>query len=80
MPRGVRIRTSELAARLAALDVDEGIRVEHAGSKIFVNKNSSGAFVVQLGDSGDFRYLQSLNQVKSLVNSTFGKKGVVWVY
>jgi hypothetical protein len=79
MPRGTRIKTSELAERLAALDVDEGIRIEHASNKIFINKNSSDTFVVQLGDS-DFRYLQSARQVVSLVNSTFGNKGTAWIY
>ncbi len=81
MPRGTRIKASELAARLAALDADEGIRVEHDGSKVFINRNSSGIFVVQFGDSSDFRYLQSARQVTSLINSTFGKKGTtVWIY
>ena len=80
MPRGARIKMSELPERLAALDIDEGIRVEHADKKMFVNKNSSGIFVVQFGDSGDFRYLQSARQVISLVNSTFGNKGTAWIY
>jgi hypothetical protein len=80
MPRGARIKISELAKRLAALDIDEGIRVEHADKKMFVNKNSSGTFMVQFGDSSDFRYLQSARQVISLVNSTFDKKGTAWTY
>jgi hypothetical protein len=71
---------SELAERLAALDIDEGIRVEHSGSKIFINKNSSGTFVVQFDDSSDFRYLRSARQVVSLVNSTLGKKCAAWIY
>ena len=80
MPRGARIKMSELAERLAALDIDEGIRVEYADKKMFVNKNSSGIFVVQFGDSGNFRYLQSARQVISLVNLTFGNKGTAWIY
>jgi hypothetical protein len=80
MPRGARIKTSELEKRLAALDIDEGIRVEYADKKMFINKNASGTFVVQFGDSSDFRYLQSARQVISLVNSTFGNKGTVWIY
>jgi hypothetical protein len=80
MPRGTRIKMSELAERLTALDIDVGIRIEYAKRKMFINKNSSGIFVVQLGDSGDFRYLPSPKQVISLVNSIFGKKGTAWIY
>ncbi|HEX2614243.1 MAG TPA: hypothetical protein VHL10_02015 [Nitrososphaera sp.] len=80
MPRGARIKMSELSKTLAALDIDEGIRVEHAGSKMFINKNSSGTFVVQFDDSSDFRYLQSARQVIGLVNSTLGSKGAAWIY
>jgi hypothetical protein len=79
MPRGTRINMSELAEKLTTLDIDEGIRVEHANRTMFINKNSSGTFVVQLGDS-DFRYLQSARQVISLIQLTFGKKGAAWSY
>jgi len=81
MSRGIRVKASELAVKLAALDIDEGIRVEHDGRKVFINRNSSGIFVVQFGDSADFRYLQSARQVTSLINSAFGKKGTAaWIY
>lgn len=81
MSRGIRIKASELAARLAVLDIDEGIKIEHGDSKVFINRNSSGIFIVQFSDSRDFRYLQSVRQVTSLINSTFGKKGTtVWIY
>ena len=33
MPRGTRIRAGELAGRLGALDIDEGIRIEGVGGK-----------------------------------------------
>jgi hypothetical protein len=80
MPGGARIRGRELSSKLAILDIDEGIRIEYAGSKIFINRNASGIFVVQFGDSDDFRYLESANKVVRLVRSRFGNKGVVWIY
>ncbi len=78
MPRGTRIRAGELAGRLAALDIDEGIRIENAGHKMFVNKNASGVFVVQYGS--DFQYLESARQVVSAIKSRFGSKYTVWMY
>jgi hypothetical protein len=79
MPRGTRIRAVELTNRLAALDIDEGIRIEDAGDdKMFVNKNASGAFVVQHGS--DFQYLESARHVASAIKSRFGSKYTVWVY
>lgn len=78
MPRGSRIKTGDLADRLAALDIDEGIRIENVGGKMFVNKNASGTFVVQFGS--DFQYLDSEKQVISLIKSKFGKKCAAWAY
>ncbi|MEM3094891.1 MAG: hypothetical protein QXX64_04560 [Nitrososphaera sp.] len=85
MPRSTQIKAAELASRLAALDVDEGIRIEkknndNAGDeKIFVNRNASGMFIVQHGS--DFQYLESARQVVSVIKSRFGsKKYTIWAY
>lgn len=78
MPRGTRIKTGELAGRLAALDIDEGIRIEKTGSKLFVNRNASGVFVVQFGT--DFQYFDSAKQVISMVKSKFGGRCTAWAY
>jgi hypothetical protein len=78
MPLGSRIKTGDLADRLAALDIDEGIRIENVGGKMFVNRNASGTFVIQFGS--DFQYLDSEKQVISLMKSKFGKKCAVWAY
>jgi hypothetical protein len=78
MPRGTRIKAGELADRLAALDIDEGIRIEKAGGKMFVNRNASGIFVVQFGS--DFQYLGSAKQVISLIKSRFGRRCTAWAY
>ncbi len=77
MPRGTRIRAGELAGRLGALDNDEGIRIEGVGGKMFVNRNASGIFVVQLGN--DFQDLGSAGQVTCLIKSRFGKYSA-WAY
>lgn len=78
MPRGTRIEADELADRLAALDIDEGILIENVGVKMFINRNASGIFVVQFGD--DFKYLGSAKQVLSLIKSKFGRKCAAWAY
>ena len=80
MPRGTKIKMNELTEKIAALDIDEGIRIVHGNDKIFINKNWSGIFVVQLDDSDDFRYFDSANQVTTLVKSKFGMKGTAWLY
>ena len=78
MPRGERIKQSELISRLPTLDIDEGIRIENAGNKMFVNRNASGVFVVQYDN--EFLYLQTARQVLSAVKSRFPKKCTVWAY
>jgi hypothetical protein len=82
MPRGTRVKTGELAGRLAALDIDEGIRIERAsgGIKMFINRSPSGVFIVQFDDSKDFQRLASAKQVAALVRTKFGSRFVVWIY
>jgi hypothetical protein len=78
MPRGTLFRAGELAGRLEALDIDEGIRIENAGDKMFINRNASGVFVVQHGN--DFQYLNSAKHVVKTTKSRFGSNYTVWVY
>jgi hypothetical protein len=80
MPRGTRIKMNELTEKIAALDIDEGIRIVHDNDKIFINKNWSGIFVVQFDNSEDFRYFNSANQVTALVKSKFGVESTAWLY
>jgi hypothetical protein len=82
MPRGTRVKAGELAGRLAALDIDEGIRIERAsgGIKMFINRSPSGVFIVQFDDSKDFQYLASAKQVAALVRAKFGNRFVAWIY
>lgn len=82
MPRGTRVKAGELAGRLAALDIDEGVRIERAsgGIKMFINRSPSGVFIVQFDDSKDFQYLASAKQVAALVRAKFGSRFVAWIY
>jgi hypothetical protein len=77
-------KVERLAKKLQALDIDEGIRIQGSaiqGKKIFVNKNASGIFVVQVAvnnqkssaiyDNNDIKYFDSAEQVIELVNSQF---------
>jgi hypothetical protein len=76
--RGTRIKTGELANKLAALDIDEGIRIETGVDKMFVNRNASGVFVVQSGT--EFQYVDSAKQVVKVIKSKFGSKYSLWAY
>jgi hypothetical protein len=79
LPAGTRVKQGELLEKLESLDIDEGIRIESGGDKIFVNKSPSGTFVMQFGDSEDFRYPDSAEQVAKLVRTTF-QKYEAWAY
>jgi hypothetical protein len=78
--RGDRIKPGEVIRKLSSLDIDEGVRFEFGGKKIFVNRNHSGAFVAQLGDSKDFYYFESATQVARLVEAELGSKAAAWIY
>jgi hypothetical protein len=78
MPVGAKIRRGSLEKVLSSLDLDEGVRIESAGKKMFVNKSASGVFVVQVGD--EFYYLDSTSQVTKLVGRVFGKKYEAYAY
>jgi hypothetical protein len=70
-----------LVKKLQGLDIDEGIRIEGSltvGKKIFINKNTSDIFVVQLVKverrreyNSDFRYFDSPEEVIEFVNLNF---------
>jgi hypothetical protein len=75
-------KSKRLIKKLLTLDIDEGVRIEEPsiqGKKMFVNKNASGIFVVQLViknkscdyDNKDIRYFDSAEQVVEFVNLTF---------
>jgi hypothetical protein len=78
MPVGAKIRRGSLERVLSSLDLDEGVRIESAGKKMFVNKSASGVFVVQVGN--EFYYLDSTSQVAKLVDRVFGKEYEAYAY
>ena len=88
-------KAKRLAKKLQTLDIDEGLRIEESsvqGKKMFVNKNASGIFVVQLvvnnnnqKSSGsyyndDIKYFDSAEQVIAFVNSRFESRFTVIQY
>lgn len=80
MPAGTKVNPGDLAKKLVWLDIDEGIRIESGKGKVFVNKSPLGTFVVQFGNSDDFRYLYSARQVVGLAMKSLGKGITAWIY
>ncbi len=74
MPAASRIRLSQLPERLKLLDIDEGLRIEFADRKMFVNKNLSGLFVVQF-DNQECQYLDSAKILRLA-----RKSSQIWAY
>ena len=75
-------KSKQLAKKLLTLDIDEGIRIESSiqlKKRMFINKNASGVFIVQLVDdnnpshysNNDLRYFDSAEEVAEFVNMHF---------
>jgi hypothetical protein len=76
-------KSKQLARKLLTMDIDEGIRIESSiqRKRIFVNKNASDVFVVQLVvnnnknssdyNNNDIRYFDSAKEVIKFVNLHF---------
>ncbi|AIC17105.1 hypothetical protein [Nitrososphaera viennensis] len=81
MPVAIRIKQGGLEKALSSLDIDEGVRIESGGKKkkMFVNRSTSGIFVVQIGEE-EFCYLDSAAQVVKLADKIFGKKYSAYAY
>jgi hypothetical protein len=85
-------KSNQLAKKLLTLDIDEGIRIESSiqRKRIFVNKNASDVFVVQLVvdsnnnssdyDNNDVRYFDSTDEVIEFVNSHFQNRFTIVEY
>ena len=85
------LKLRELPRVLKSLEADEGIRVEgpDAGLRMFVSKNHSGLFAVELvdrlasngvSDGSNIQYLNSVNDVLLHIRSNFKKKPSYYVY
>lgn len=83
-------KPEELRRVLRSLEVDEGIRIEEPEErlKMFVSRSPSGLFAAQLVGKGSHRigsrenieYLNSVNDVISLVQAVFSKAPSFCVY
>jgi hypothetical protein len=81
----------KLKTKLNSLDSDEGIKIQSANApkKLFVNKRSSGAYVMEIVNKTssnsetkreDIRFFQSLDQLIEFINKIFGKSYSVTEY
>jgi hypothetical protein len=83
-------KSKRLAKKLLTLDIDEGIGIESPvqGKKIFVNKNASNLFVVQLVtenkssfyNNNNIRYFDSAEEVIEFVNLHFQNRFTIVEY
>jgi hypothetical protein len=83
-------KSKRLAKKLLTLDIDEGIRIASPvqGKKIFVNKNASNLFVVQLVienkscfyNNNNVRYFDSAEDVIEFVNLHFQNRFTIVEY
>jgi len=85
-------KSKQLARKLLTMDIDEGIRIESSIQlkRIFVNKNASDVFVVQLVvnnnnnssdyNNNDIRYFDSAKEVIKFVNLHFQNRYTIVEY
>ena len=89
--RSRTLKPRELPRVLKSLEVDEGIRVDgaDAGLRMFVSKNHSGLFAIELVDKlarnrvsneSNIQYLNSVNDVLLHIRSNFKKEPSYYVY
>jgi hypothetical protein len=83
-----QIEEKNLREKLKFLDLDEGIRIEGASQKIFINKNACENYVVQVVDNLDttsnsnhnVKYFYSAAEVYKFVKSIFDRNFSIWQY
>jgi hypothetical protein len=87
-------KSKQLARKLLTMDIDEGIRIESSiqRKRIFVNKNASDVFVVQLVvnnnnnknsfdyNNNDIMYFDSAKEVIKFVNLHFQNRYTIVEY
>ena len=87
--RSRTLKPRELPRVLKSLEVDEGIRVDGAGLRMFVSKSHSGLFAIELvdklarnrgSDESNIQYLNSVNDVLLHIRSNFKKEPSYYVY
>lgn len=83
-------KEKELTKKLASLDLDEGIRIEHPDQhkKLFINRNACGDYVVESVNKdnnqgngiNEIQYFSSNSDVVDFVRSIFSKNFFVSLY
>jgi hypothetical protein len=80
---------AELYEKLLTLDVDEGLRIQSSlkREQIFINRNASGLFVVQLSPGSkrvnaddNIHYFDSAKKVVTFVKSIFKETFSIFEY
>lgn len=87
---GRNIEATSILGELKSLDIDEGIRLEsrHENKKIFINKNVTGTFTVQVTDfkgnpvmdNDGISYCSSPREVMRLARRNFKGGFSSWLY
>lgn len=89
MTRCSKLKTKDLVRKLLSLDIDEGLRIENKthNIRLFINKNASGLFVLQLCNHKDdkennnnFFYFDSDEEVIKFIKNKFERNFSIWSY
>jgi len=76
----------KLSHDLLNLDIDEGLRIESNKDrkKMFINKRTSGCFVLQIYSDitnvSEFKFYRDINHIHRLIYNIFGKEYYVSLY
>jgi hypothetical protein len=92
MTHCIKVKTRGLLRKLLSLDIDEGLRIESSiqAIRLFINRNASGTFVLQLcnhkadkentNDNDNFIYFDSAEEVIRFIKIKFGRNFSIWSY
>ena len=90
MTRCSKVKTRALIRKLLSLDIDEGLRIENNthNVRLFINKNASGLFVLQLcnhkddkeNSNNNFFYFDSDEEVIKFIKNKFERNFSIWSY
>lgn len=85
LPSMLSVR-KKLSNTLLNLDIDEGLRIESTKNtiKMFINKRTSGCFVLQISQDitniSEFQFYRDIKPIHSLIDDIFGKEYCVSLY
>jgi hypothetical protein len=76
----------KLSNTLLNLDIDEGLRIKSTKNrnKMFINKRTSGCFVLQIyhdiTNISEFKFYRDIKPIYALIDKIFGKEYCVSLY